>query len=105
MPEPMTEKVVAKSIRAAALECGWKHFHPWLSIHSARGWPDDSMVRNGVLFLWELKGTKGKVSESQQAWIDALAEVPGVDCRVIWPSDLENAYQALVTGVWPEGAN
>ena len=96
-----TEKKLLNTIRAAALDTGWRFYHTQVSLYSARGFPDLAMVRNGRLFLWELKGPHGKVTEAQQEWLTALSEVPGVDARVVRPDNLEAAYQALVTEWWP----
>ena len=100
-PESMTEKELLRSIVAAAKECGWRVWHPWLSIHSARGFPDLFMAKGGRALAWELKTNKGKVTEAQQEWLEALVQVPGVDARVVRPADLEQAYRALIEGAWP----
>jgi hypothetical protein len=97
-----TEKKLQSTIKAAALECGYKYYHTQVSLYSARGFPDLVMVRNGRLLLWELKGPHGKPTPAQLEWIEALKQVPGVDARIVTPDDLDNAYQALVIGEWPK---
>ena len=96
-----TEKKLQATIRKAALDCGWKFYHTQVSLYSARGFPDLVMVKNGRLLLWELKGPHGKPSSAQLEWIEALKAVPGVDARLVYPADLDDAYIALVTGSWP----
>ena len=91
----MTEKALMKSLRHAARQAGWLWYHTQVSLYSARGFPDVVMVKDGKLAIWELKGPHGKVTEAQQAWLDALALVPGVDVRVVRPDDLESAYKYL----------
>lgn len=97
----MTERELAKSIISAARQCGWKVYHTFLSKWSEAGFPDLILARDGRILAFELKSAKGKVSESQQEWLDTLALVPGVDARVVRPADLESAYRALVSGKWP----
>ncbi len=102
LPE-MTEKELSAQLVREAKNCGWLVARTWLSKFSPAGEPDLRMVRNGQMMIWELKGRLGKISPAQQAWLNALALVPGIDVRVVRPSDLDNAYQALVTGEWPSG--
>lgn len=100
MQQPaMTEKDLLRCIRNAAKDCGWLCYHTWTSIHSPRGLPDLLMVRNGKLLFWELKSATGKLTDKQKEWLNALAQVPGADVRVVRPSNLEEAYQILVGGV------
>ena len=65
---------------------GWAVYHPWMSLHSASGWPDLSMVRDGRLVFAELKTETGRVSKSQRAWIALLSAVPGVEVFLWRPS-------------------
>lgn len=92
----MTEKALSKAIVSVAKECGWLVARTWLSKFSPAGEPDLRMLRNGKLLVWELKTDKGKVSPAQQEWLDAYAEVPGVDVRVVRPANLEEAYKVLL---------
>jgi len=101
MTEVMNEKQLQASIIKAARDCGYLVYHTWSSIHSPRGLPDLVMVREkddgtADLIFAELKSAKGKVSESQQMWLDLLGKVPGVGVYLWRPSDLEEAYQILV---------
>ena len=94
--EPMTERKLSQNIVDEARNLGWLVNRPWLSIHSPKGFPDLVLTRGGMIAFWELKSEKGRVSEAQQEWLDALALVPGIDVRVVRPDDLEEAYKALV---------
>ena len=100
----MLERELRESIRAAAKDCGYLVYFSWTSIHSPRGFPDLFICHSdrGIAFAWELKSEKGTVKPAQQEWLDALAQVPGIDARVIRPADLENAYKALISGHWPK---
>ena len=93
---PMTERELSKQVVAAAKETGWLVYHTFLSKWSKPGFPDLCMVRDGRLLFWELKSTVGKVTEPQAEWLAALSEVPGVDARIVRPSDLEEVYLLLV---------
>ena len=97
----MTETVLLNSLRSEAINCGWKVYRAQFSMYSVKGWPDLFMVKNGRAYAWELKSAKGKPSEAQTEWIEALQAVPGVDARLVYPADLDDAYTALVTGAWP----
>ena len=55
----------------------------------AKGWPDLFAVRGSDAIAWELKTQRGKVSPEQTQWIGQLDLVPGVNARVIRPSDLD----------------
>ncbi len=83
----MREVDLQKQVIALAKILGYKVYHPLLSKWSEKGWPDLAMVRDGRLVCIELKSEKGKVTEHQQAWLAALAAVPGVACYVFRPSD------------------
>lgn len=102
MKQPaMTEKDLSQHIVNAARECGWLVWHPWLSIHSARGYPDLTMVREmedgtAILALAELKSEKGKLTEAQMEWLAVLRKVPGIDVFLWRPTDLEKVYKYLV---------
>ena len=97
-PEAITEKEMRWSITKAAQDLGWLVSFAWTSIHSPRGLPDLTLVHPAThrLMYFELKSAKGKVTEPQQQWLDALASCPGVIAMVIFPKDLETAYKLLV---------
>jgi hypothetical protein len=71
----MTEKELQNNVRAAALLFGWRFYHTWMSIRSAKGFPDCVLVRGERLLFAELKAVRGKVSAEQQAWLDDLDAV------------------------------
>lgn len=71
-------------------------YFSWTSIHSPRGFPDLVLVspeRKRVIFA-ELKTEQGKVSEHQQAWIEALRQA-GAEVYVWRPSQIESIAQIL----------
>jgi hypothetical protein len=71
------EKQLQANVIAFAKVCGWRVYHSWTSIHSPRGFPDLFMVRGAEFCAIELKAEKGRVSDYQTAWLDALAQLPG----------------------------
>jgi hypothetical protein len=75
---------------------GWEHYHPWLSIHSARGWPDLALCRPPRLILAELKTEKGKTTAAQDRWLELLGACPGVETYLWRPSDLEAIRDLLL---------
>ncbi len=104
----ISEKEWSKQFRELAALYGWECYVPWLSIHSPRGFPDVTCcrVRNGVgeLLFVELKTETGKVSLSQQAWIDRLNTVPGIRAFVFRPRDFDAALEILKGRTGPEVA-
>lgn len=90
----LTEKEWSRQVRELAELLGWAVYHPWLSIHSPRGWPDLALCRPPRLILAELKTEKGKVTPAQGRWLGLLAECPGVEAHLWRPSDLD-----AITGV------
>jgi hypothetical protein len=47
----ITEKEFLRQVADLGRLFGWRTYHPWLSIHSERGWPDVAMVRPPCLIL------------------------------------------------------
>lgn len=99
----MTEKELRESIQKAAQDLGWHYHYTWTQIHSSKGCPDLELLRDGKMFRWELKSQKGKVTDEQHEYMSFLGLVPGIDVRVVRPSNLEQAYRALVEGDWVDG--
>ena len=87
----ITEKQLQQLVRSCALQFGWRFYHPWMSVKSAAGFPDCTMVRSDVrgarLIFAELKTENGRLTEAQAEWINALGDVPGVEARVWRPAD------------------
>lgn len=103
--ETMSEAELQAQVIQYAKAHGWMavHFRPAKTEHGYRtaiegdkGSPDTLLARerNGVhqVYLWELKTEKGRYSEGQQAWLNAIGPVIGATYR---PSDLERIYQLL----------
>jgi hypothetical protein len=74
---------------------GWLRYHTWLSRHSARGFPDEVLVRPPRLIFAELKSERGKLAAAQAEWLDALAHVPGVEVYTWRPSQMDEIAEVL----------
>ena len=90
-----TEKQFMAAVVQLAHWNGWRTFHPWLSVHSASGWPDLTLLRSGRLICAELKRDGRAPTILQQCWLDELAAVPGVGCFVWHPADWEAIERVL----------
>ena len=68
-----TEKSFQSWILDYARLMGWDAYHPWLSTHSASGWPDLALCRPPRLVFAELKSERGKTTDAQDRWLERLA--------------------------------
>ncbi len=82
-----TEKAWQAQVVALAQLRGWTTHHHYDSRKSSAGWPDLVCCRPPRLVLIECKTETGTVSPAQRAWLDALAQCPGVTVLVARPSD------------------
>lgn len=80
------ERDLMAEVRSLAEGMGWLVYHTWNSRHSPSGLPDLLMVKGHRMIAAELKTTAGKVSEAQQAWLEALSRVQTVEAMVIRPT-------------------
>jgi VRR-NUC domain len=91
----VSERDLTGYVRDVARAFGWRRYHTWISKHSAAGFPDEVLVRGGRLIFAELKRDKGKLSVEQEAWLEDLRGVPGVDVYVWRPSQMDEIAQVL----------
>jgi hypothetical protein len=82
----MAEGAWQKKVVALARRLGWWAYHPHLSLHSERGWPDLSLLHEGRgRALWaELKTDAGHLTEKQVEVID-LMRTCGLEVHVWRP--------------------
>src|SRR5688500_18542245 len=66
---------------------GWLRFHAWNSKHSPSGYPDETLVRERVVWL-ELKTERGRLSSAQKEWLRALMYA-GAEVYLIRPRHLD----------------
>ena len=93
----VSEKAFNQAVVDTARRWGWLVYHSWNSQHSAAGWPDLAMVRDGRLILAELKIGQRKVRPDQEEWLDALRRVgPPVEVKVWrWPDSWDDIIRTL----------
>ena len=53
---------------------------------TGKGYPDLTMVRDGRVWIVELKSARGKATPEQEAWLDAWEAVPGVEVGLWRPA-------------------
>lgn len=84
-----------------AKQLGWLAYHTRFSIDSEPGFPDLVMLRGDRLIFAELKGPRGIVQREQQAWLDKLSGVPGVESYLWRPGDWDAALHTLARRTMP----
>ncbi len=95
----ITEKQFQSWVVHLAKILGWRIFHPFLSIHSERGWPDLSMlnVKQRRAVFAELKGEKGKLTDKQTEWLEDMRA-----CQLeayLWRPGMEHEIEQCLKGV------
>lgn len=85
---PMTERVWQRQVVEVARQLGWWVYHPHLSMHSERGWPDLSLLHEhrGRAAWIECKTDTGQLTETQVAVIDRMLACR-LEVRVFRPHD------------------
>jgi len=89
----LTEKQFQSQVMSLAKVFGWRAYHPYLSIHSERGFPDLTLVRERIVFA-ELKTEKGRLTEHQEEWLGLLGSA-GAEVYVWRPSDFDALTEIL----------
>ena len=74
---------------------GWRRYHPFLSVRSAHGFPDETLVRPPRVVFAELKSERGRLTVAQREWLGLLADCPGVEVYVWRPSDWPDVQRIL----------
>jgi hypothetical protein len=95
----ITEKQFTRQIKELADFFGFLFYHPFLSIHSARGFPDVVLCKPPRLILAELKTDdikKSQPSMEQYEWLEALQRCPGVEAYLWRPADLEGEVVGIL---------
>lgn len=96
----MSESVLQGHVIGLATWLDWHCYHTHDSRRSQAGFPDLTMVRENdrVLFV-ELKTERGKVTQAQQEWIDALSSVATLtdllEVHVWRPRDMDEIERVL----------
>lgn len=92
------EKAFQASLVRLARLLDYHVYHPFDSRRSEAGFPDLVLLRPPRLIFVEVKSERGRVTEAQRAWLDALRGCPSVEAYVWRPSDADRAYQILQRG-------
>jgi hypothetical protein len=95
MTQAITEKQFMAQIKELSAVFGWEYYHPYLSIHSPRGFPDVVLCKPPRVIIAELKRDKGKLSPHQEKWIALLEKCPGVEAYVWRPAQMDDIVAVL----------
>jgi hypothetical protein len=91
--ELLTEKQWSSQVYDLCRLMGWKRYHTYFSKRSPAGFPDETLVRDRVVFL-ELKTETGKVSPHQKEWLTALLNA-GAEVYIARPRDFTGLADVL----------
>ena len=92
---PEKEKDFTQQVRDLARALGWLEYHPYRSDRSTPGFPDLVMVKAPRVIFAELKMAKGKVSHSQEIWLQELNDCGGVETYLWRPQDRQEIADCL----------
>jgi hypothetical protein len=92
----LSEREWQQQVVQLAQQTGWrKAFHVYDSRRSHSGWPDLVLLRERLVLI-ELKTERGKLSDAQRDWLNALRKA-GVEAYVARPRDLEALADLLTS--------
>ena len=83
----MTEKQFMRNVIDLARILGFAVYHTHDSRRSQGGWPDLVLLKDGRMIAAELKSERGRVTREQQAWLDGLGTIAGVESYLWRPAD------------------
>jgi len=64
-----------------------------------KGFPDLVLCRGDRCIVAELKSMAGRIRPEQQAWLDDLSQIPGIDVRIWRPSDMTRIMATLAATI------
>lgn len=99
--ELYTERDWSKQVASLCAQLGWRRYHTYRSERSQPGFPDETLVRDRLVFL-ELKTEQGKLSATQRDWLGWLLDA-GAEAYVARPRDLEFLAYVLTARHKPSG--
>lgn len=91
----ITERVISQQIHDEAARWGWKPFRTHYSKHSDPGWPDLTLLKDGLQFSLELKREGKRPTEVQWETLHLLATQRDVRCFIIYPHDMTELNYVL----------
>lgn len=99
----LTEVEWSGQVADLARMLGWRRYHTFNSKKSHSGFPDETLVRDRIVFL-ELKTEQGRLSPAQRDWLGDLIGA-GAEVYVARPRDLEELAYVLSARNAIAGAN
>jgi hypothetical protein len=93
--QSLTEKAFMQQVVDLATLHGWLVYHTYDSRRSSPGFPDLVMVKGNTLLFAELKTEKGKLSQAQGQWLEALSKVETISSHIWKPSDWQEIEMML----------
>lgn len=91
----LLEKQFAVQVYDLCDTLGWKRYHTYRSERSPAGYPDETLVRDRVIFA-ELKRDDTETTEAQKGWLRALRDA-GAEVYVIRPRNLDALASVLIS--------
>jgi hypothetical protein len=81
------ERWLEERVRVRCKELALPRYHTLRSKGSEFGFPDDLIIVNNTLLVWELKKKGEKPTAKQQQWLEAFRRVQRIEVAVCYPSD------------------
>jgi hypothetical protein len=94
----LTEREFTSQVSQLARTLGYQVYHPWLSIHSERGFPDLVIWKYRRFILAELKTDTGKLSPAQEEKLEGLKECGLVEVYIWRPAQWDEIVEILTRG-------
>jgi hypothetical protein len=91
----VTEKELKSNVESAMKQFGWKYYHTFFSQYSDKGFPDLVAARSERTIWIELKTMSGKVTTTQNEWLETLADNPHNEVFLIRPNQMELVIEIL----------
>lgn len=89
----LTEKDFSRLVYELCDSLGWRRYHTYRSERSQPGYPDETIVRERVVWL-EIKTEAGKLSDAQIDWLRALRNA-GQEVYLVRPRHLQTLARVL----------
>lgn len=99
----VTERELTRQVVELAQTLGWLRYHTWRSKHSPAGYPDETLVRDRVVFL-ELKTETTHPTDDQITWLRALRRADA-EVYLIRPRNLDALAHVLAARQDPVGGH
>ena len=94
-PIPISEKHWQDDVVEIATLFGWRCYHTYDSRRSHPGFPDLILCRPPRLLAVELKSERGRITPTQQAWLNDLDQCTEIRTHVWRPSDRDQVLDEL----------